>query len=89
MNDANKTLIYVLLNDYNCPVKAYETKNAALVALFKKYVEAYIADENDPTADWTDSWSAIIDDLGDLINLDQIDNIGRIQEVELEVENDE
>lgn len=84
------TKIIHVLNDENLePIKAYDTIDAARAALFKKYVDAFCKDWEDPTINWVRNWDSIINDLGDLINLNEIKEVGWIKTIELEVSENE
>jgi hypothetical protein len=82
-------IIHVLIDENLEPVKAYDTIEAARVALFKRYVDAFCRDWEDPRINWVRNWDYIANDLGDLINLDEIKEVGWIKTVELEVSENE
>lgn len=84
------TKIIHVLNDENLePIKAYDTIEAAKVALFKRYVDAFCRGLEDPEMDWFRSWDNVVNDLGELFNLDGIQEVGWIKTVELEVSENE
>lgn len=79
-----------VLNDENLePIKAYDTIETAKAALFKRYIDVFCRAWEDPTTNWVRSWDYIINDLGDLINLDGIKGVGWVKTVELEVSENE
>lgn len=82
-------IIHVLIDENLEPIKAYDTIDAARAALFKKYVDAFCKDWEDPTINWVRNWDSIINDLGDLINLNEIKEVGWIKTIELEVSENE
>lgn len=82
-------IIHVLIDENLESVKAYDTIEAARVALFKRYVDAFCRDWEDPRINWVRNWDSIADDLGDFINLDGIKGIGWVKTVELEVSENE
>ena len=82
-------IIHVLSNENFEPIKAYDTIEAARVALFKRYVDAFCRGWEDPEMDWFHNWDNIANDLGDLINLDGIQEVGWVKPIELEVSENE
>lgn len=82
-------IIHVLIDENLESVKAYDTIEAARVALFKRYVDAFCRDWEDPRINWVRNWDSIANDLGDFINLDEIKEVGWIKTVELEVSENE
>lgn len=82
-------IIHVLTDESFEPIKAYDTIEAARVALFKRYVDAFCRGLEDPEMGWFHNWDNIANDLGELFNLDGIQEVGWIKTIELEVSEDE
>lgn len=81
-------IIYVLCGDEGEPEKAYENYNDAMAGLFGLYVKSYNINA-EAGSEWIKNWNFLCGELGDLINLGRVDNVGYIYELEMEVNKNE
>lgn len=81
-------IVYVLCDGEGEPKKAYENYNDAMAGLFGLYVKSYNINA-ETGAEWIKNWDFLLGELGDLINLGRVDNVGYIYELEMEANKNE
>lgn len=81
-------IIYILCDGDGIPESAHENYNDAMAGLFRLYVKSYNINA-EAGAEWLKNWNFISSELGDLINLGRVDEVGYIYEIEMEVNENE
>lgn len=81
-------IIYVLCDGEGELEKAYENYNDAMAGLFRLYVNSYNVNA-EAGSEWIKDWNFLCRELGDLINLGRVDEVGYIYEIEMEVNENE